>query len=99
MRAPVVWTLVAGLMTVTFGTFALIIGWREDGLPQLLIPIVALGLILVGWSIREVRREKPGLPIPVDGPPKPPGRWFLYALGAIVVLQFAWITYWRLSRR
>jgi len=99
VRAPVILVLVSGLMTVGFGTFALILGWNEDDLPQLLIPAIALGLILVGWSVIEARRPRPKFP-PADGtPPKPPGRWFPYALGLIVVLQFAWLTYWRVSRR
>jgi peptidase E len=48
MGAPVVLVLVSGLMTVGFGTFALILGWNEDGLPQLMIRAVAPGLVLVG---------------------------------------------------
>jgi multisubunit Na+/H+ antiporter MnhB subunit len=90
--------LVSGLMTVGFSTFALILGWNEDGLPQLLIPAVALGLILVGWSVIEARRPKTEFPFGDGTPPRPPGRWFPYALGVIIVLQFAWLTYWRLGR-
>jgi hypothetical protein len=99
MRAPVVLVLVSGLMTVGFSTLALILGRNEDGLPQLLIPAIALGSVLVGWSVIEARRHRPEIP-PADGaPPRPPGRWFPYALGVILVLQFAWLTYWRVSRR
>lgn len=99
MRAPVVLVLVSGLMTVGFGTFALILGWHEDGLPQLLITAVVLGLVLVGWWVIEARRPKPEYPPAGGPPPKAPGRWFAYALGAILVLQFAWLMYWRISGR
>src|SRR6476661_7493772 len=99
MRAPVVLVLLGGLMTVGFGVFALILAWREDGLPQLLLPAVALGLVLVGWGILEARRPKPEFPPTGEAPSKSAGRWFPYALGAILVLQFAWLMYWRVSRR
>lgn len=85
--------------SVRIGTFALILGWNEDGLPRLPIPAVALGLVLVGWSVVEARRPKTEFPFGDGMPPKTPGRWFAYALCLIVVLQFAWLTYWRMSRR
>jgi hypothetical protein len=47
----------------------------------------------------EARRPKTEFPFGDGMLPKPPGRWFPYALVAIIVLQFAWLICWRMSRR
>jgi len=74
VRAPPGFMLVSGVATVGFGTFALIVGWRENDLLQLLIPAIVLGTILTGWAVIEAGRPKPEQP--GDGHPQSPGRWF-----------------------
>jgi hypothetical protein len=80
-----------GLLAAGYGAVLLAMAAKEEGVPELAVPVIGLGLALVGMGVYAARRPPPA---PSDLPPAPPGRWILVALGVIVAAQLVWVAYW-----
>ena len=81
-----------GLCTVVGAAFILL----KDEVEALLwfgIPIQLLGMALIWMAVRTRKPVDPAVP------PKPPGLWFPLGLGAILLLQFAYLIWWSKAGR
>jgi len=83
--------LLAGLASTGMGVLLLTVGHGIDGLVWLAVPVLLLGLVLLGMWVREYRRP-PDTPESVAA--TLPGMWYPFALLGIVVGQVVWFVIW-----
>ncbi len=86
--------LLCGLLSAGMGVLLLTVAGRIDGLVWLAVPVLLLGLVLLGMWVREVRRPPPPPDTPESVAANLPGKWYPFALLGIVVVQVVWLIVW-----
>ena len=86
--------LLCGLLSTVMGVLLLAVAGGIDGLVWLAVPVLLLGLALLGMWVREYRRPPPPPDTPESVAANLPGRWYPFALVGIVVVQVVWLMIW-----
>jgi hypothetical protein len=89
--APV---LICGLLSTGMGVLLLTVAGGIEGLVWLAVPVLLLGLVLLGMWVREYRRPPPPPDTPESVAANLPGKWYPFALVGIVVAQAVWLIVW-----
>lgn len=89
--------LACGILSTLFGLGTLLLHQRHpiDGVVGFVVPVIVLGVGLIGlWVKRKVRGEL-GPPVAVgEVPQNVPGPWYPAAIVAIAVALFVWLKVW-----
>lgn len=86
--------LVSGLLSAGMGVLLLAVGRGIDGLVWFAVPILLLGLVLLGMYARDALRPAPPPDTPETVAANLPGKWYPFALLGIVVVQVVWLVVW-----
>jgi hypothetical protein len=97
VRGTPLLVLICGLIAVGYGVLMLALAHREEGVVPFAVVIMAFGLLLSGVAV--YGRHHHYTPPDPAAPAKPPARWPIYVVSAIIFLQFLWFYYWMANRR
>lgn len=89
--------LACGIMTTVFGVGTALIHLRHpiDGILGFIIPVIVLGVGLIGIWVKWKVRGELGPPFKVgEVPTNVPGPWYPVAILAIAVALLVWIKVW-----
>lgn len=88
----------AGLLTVVFATATLLVNQRHpiDGVLPFIIPVLILGLGLIGLWLKWKLRGELEPPFKIgEVPTNVPGNWYIPAVLAIAALLFLWLKFYQ----